>query len=87
MVSIKIKNIEVFLVVFTQFIISIFFAAKYNEEKLYKTFGNSKDFVKSAIRSLRSFADDSNCLSSSIKSTYEVATADYEHNNAWGSEV
>ncbi|KAL0536687.1 hypothetical protein IC582_025647 [Cucumis melo] len=60
---------------------------KYDEEKLYKRFGNSKEFVRSAIRSLRSFADHSNCLSNSIKSTYEVATANYEHNNAWGSEV
>ncbi|XP_038902679.1 cellulose synthase-like protein H1 [Benincasa hispida] len=57
------------------------------EEKLYKTFGNSKDFVKSAIRSLRSFEDDSNCLSNLIKSTNEVATAGYEHNSGWGSKV
>lgn len=71
---------------FTQFI-SKLFAEKYDEEKLYKRFGNSKEFVRSAIRSLRSFADHSNCLSNSIKSTYEVATANYEHNNAWGSEV
>ncbi|CAK9315542.1 unnamed protein product [Citrullus colocynthis] len=60
---------------------------KYYEEELYKTFGNSKDFVTSAIRTLRSFGDDSNCLSNSIKSANEVATADYEHNSGWGSKV
>lgn len=71
---------------FTQ-LISNLFAEKYYEEELYKTFGNSKDFVTSAIRTLRSFGDNSNCLSNSIKSANEVATADYEHNSGWGSKV
>ena len=71
---------------FTQFI-SNHFAEKYDEVELYKTFGNSKDFVTSAARTLRSFADDPNCLSNSIEATNEVATADYEHNSCWGSKV
>ncbi|XP_022140548.1 cellulose synthase-like protein H1 [Momordica charantia] len=57
------------------------------DDELYKTFGNSKDFVTSATRTLRSVTDNSNCLSNSIKSSSEVATADYEHNSCWGSKV
>ncbi|XP_022943733.1 cellulose synthase-like protein H1 isoform X1 [Cucurbita moschata] len=60
---------------------------KYDEVELYKTFGNSKEFVTSATRTLRSFADDPNCLSNSIEATNEVATADYEHNSCWGFKV
>ncbi|KAG6604869.1 Cellulose synthase-like protein H1, partial [Cucurbita argyrosperma subsp. sororia] len=60
---------------------------KYYDDELYKIFGNSKDFVTSATRVLRSVEDYPNCLADSTKATHEVATADYEHNSCWGSKV
>ncbi|XP_022140754.1 cellulose synthase-like protein H1 [Momordica charantia] len=60
---------------------------KHYDNELHKIFGNSKDFVNSAALALRSVTDHPNSLSSSIRTSMEVAASDYEYSSCWGSKV
>ncbi|CAK9315545.1 unnamed protein product [Citrullus colocynthis] len=55
--------------------------------KLYKTFGNSEDFIKSTTSALMGIADYPKSLQCSIEALHKVASYNYEDGTCWGAKV
>ncbi|XP_038902760.1 cellulose synthase-like protein H1 [Benincasa hispida] len=58
-----------------------------SETTLYRTFGNSEDFIKSATSALMGIADYPNSLQCSIEALNKVASCSYENDTFWGLKV
>ena len=67
-----------------------FLVGKLTDERIQKTFGNSKEFTKTAARILSGLSGISHCpydLLNRVEAAQEVATCSYEYGTSWGTKV
>ncbi|KAL6330177.1 hypothetical protein AAG906_040098 [Vitis piasezkii] len=59
-------------------------------ERLEKTFGNSKEFTKTAARILSGLSGISDCpydLSNRVEAAHQIASCSYEYGTNWGTKI
>ncbi|XP_019078913.1 cellulose synthase-like protein H1 [Vitis vinifera] len=67
-----------------------FLVGKLTDERIQKTFGNSKEFTKTAARILSGLSGISHCpydLLNRVEAAQEVATCSYEYGTSWGTKI
>ena len=67
-----------------------FLVGKLTDERLEKTFGNSKEFTKTAARILSGLSGVSDCpydLSNRVEAAHQIASCSYEYGANWGTKV
>ncbi|XP_034701263.1 cellulose synthase-like protein H1 isoform X2 [Vitis riparia] len=60
------------------------------DERLEKTFGNSKEFTKTAARILSGLSGVSDCpydLSNRVEAAHQIASCSYEYGTNWGTKI
>ncbi|RVW38936.1 Cellulose synthase-like protein B3 [Vitis vinifera] len=65
-------------------------SGKLTDERIQKTFGNSKEFTTTAARILSGLSGISHCpydLLNRVEAAQEVATCSYEYGTSWGTKV
>lgn len=63
---------------------------KLTDERLEKTFGNSKEFTKTAARILSGLSGVSDCpydLSNRVEAAHQIASCSYEYGTNWGTKI
>ncbi|RVW38869.1 Cellulose synthase-like protein H1 [Vitis vinifera] len=63
---------------------------KLTDERLEKTFGNSKEFTKTAARILSGLSGVSDCpydLSNRVEAAHQIASCSYEYGANWGTKI
>ncbi|XP_034701260.1 cellulose synthase-like protein H1 isoform X2 [Vitis riparia] len=65
-------------------------SGKLTDERIQKTFGNSKEFTTTAARILSGLSGISHCpydLLNRVEAAQEVATCSYEYGTSWGTKI